>query len=120
MPNSFSIPIHIKTRNGIIMTIRWALVAALVLPCGQTGSAPEAAEPLSALAKMPVKEITVFKDGHAFVLHEGKMPVDAKSNVQMDYLPIPVIGTFWPYSGDKNVKLMAVKAAPRRVLVEQT
>ena len=48
------------------------------------------------------------------------MPVDAKGNVQMDYLPIPVIGTFWPYSADKNVKLTAVKAAPRRVLVEQT
>ena len=29
--------------------------------------------PENALANMPVKEVTVFKDGHAFVLHEGQM-----------------------------------------------
>ena len=29
-----------------------------------------------ALAKLPVKEITVFKDGHAFLLHEGVLPTD--------------------------------------------
>ena len=46
---------------------------------------------------MPVKEVTVFKDGHAFVLHEGAMPTDAAGNVLMDYLPSPVLGTFWPY-----------------------
>ena len=34
------------------------------------------AAPLSALAKMPVREVTVFKDGHALLLHEGKMPVE--------------------------------------------
>ncbi|HLK55533.1 MAG TPA: hypothetical protein VKU00_03165 [Chthonomonadaceae bacterium] len=73
-----------------------------------------------ALAKMPVKEITVFKDGHAFVLHAGKMPTDAAGNVQMDYLPMPVIGTFWPYSADKNVKLSAVTASPRLVKIEHT
>jgi hypothetical protein len=78
------------------------------------------AEPLSALARMPVKELTVFKDGHAFVLHEGRMPTDAAGNVQMDYLPTPIMGAFWPYSADKSVKLSAVRASPRRVLVSQT
>src|SRR6266851_2882008 len=82
--------------------------------------AQERAAPLSALAKMPVKEITIFKDGHAFVLHEGKMPTDAAGNVLLDHLPTPVIGTFWPYSADKNAKLVGVTAARRRVLVEQT
>ena len=80
----------------------------------------EKAEPLSALAKMPVREITVFKDGHAFVLHSGKMPVDAAGNVLMDYLPAPVIGTFWPYSAEKKAKLSAVTASPRKVSVERT
>ena len=52
--------------------------------------------PLKALARLPVKEITVFKDGHAFVLHSGRMPTDAAGQVVLDYLPSPVIGTFWP------------------------
>src|SRR5713101_8553627 len=86
----------------------------------QTVLAQERAAPLSALAKMPVKEITIFKDGHALVLHEGKMPTDAAGNVLLDHLPTPVIGTFWPYSVEKNAKLVGVTAARRRVLVEQT
>src|SRR5437868_5768010 len=84
---------------------------------------PTLADPAAdfgALAKMPVKEITVFKDGHALVLHSGKMPTDAAGNVQMDYLPTPVIGTFWPFSADKNVKLSAVTASLRRVKIERT
>src|SRR5579859_5310063 len=59
------------------------LGAALMLGMAAMGAAADPAAPLSALAKMPVKEITVFKDGHAFVLHEGKMPTDAKGDVQM-------------------------------------
>jgi hypothetical protein len=78
------------------------------------------AAPLSALAKMPVKEITVFKDGHALVLHAGKIPTDGAGNVAMDYLPAPVLGTFWPYSAQKTVKLSAVTASQRKVLVDRT
>lgn len=87
----------------------------LSLPC-----AAQRAAPLSALAKMPVKEVTIFKDGHALILHEGRMPTDRAGNVHMDYLPMPVMGTFWPYSADKNIKLSAVRASPRRVLVTRT
>ena len=76
--------------------------------------------PLSALARMPVKEITIFKDGHAFLLHEGVMPTDAAGNVIMDYLPSPVLGTFWPYSSNKDLKLIGVTASQRKVLVEET
>lgn len=101
---------------------RWTLLAllsvgALISP---SAVAQEHAAPLSALAKMPVKEITIFKDGHAFVLHEGKMPTDESGHVLLDHLPTPVIGTFWPYSADKKAKLAGVTAARRRVLVEQT
>src|SRR5688500_1366460 len=67
----------------------------------------EPAAPLEALAKMPVKEITVFKDGHALVLHAGKMATDKNGDVIMDYLPHPVLGTFWPYSSEKDVKLVS-------------
>src|SRR5579859_5836925 len=93
-----------------------ALIFSMLIAPAASGQAP----PLSALAKMPVKEVTIFKDGHAFVLHQGKMLTDAAGNVQMDYLPTPVIGTFWPYSTDKNVKLSAVVASPHRVRVERT
>src|SRR5262249_49146609 len=82
--------------------------------------AREHAAPLSALAKMPVREITIFKDGHAFVLHAGKMATDASGNVLLHQLPTPVIGTFWPYSADSKARLVSVIAAKRRVLVDQT
>src|SRR6478735_6496375 len=76
--------------------------------------------PLTALARMPVKEITVFKDGHAFLLHSGKMPVDAAGNVLLDALPQPVLGTFWPYSADKNARLTSVTASIHKVKLERT
>jgi hypothetical protein len=97
------------------LTIAAAALSLLALP-----ACADQAAPLQALSKMPVKEITVFKDGHAFVLHAGKMPTDAAGNVVMDYLPSPVLGTFWPYCGEKNAKLQAVTAGQRKVLVEHT
>ena len=92
----------------------------VTLSLASTVARAEQAAPLSALAKLPVREITVFKDGHTFVLHSGKMPTDAAGNVLMDYLPTPVIGTFWSYSAEKRAKLSAVTASPRKVLVERT
>ena len=101
------------------MKTTYALLGASALIFTAAVAAEQAA-PLSALARIPVKEITVFKDGHAFVVHEGAMPVDSAGNVQMDYLPTPVLGTFWPYSDTKDARLSAVIASPRRVLVERT
>jgi hypothetical protein len=92
--------------------------AALLIDAASLGA--QAPAPLAALTRMPVKEVTVFKDGHAFVLHEGTLPTDAAGNVLMDYLPSPVLGTFWPYSASTDVKLAGVVAGQRRVLVEQT
>ncbi|MDB6019854.1 MAG: hypothetical protein JWR19_4343 [Pedosphaera sp.] len=96
-----------------------AIALALALSQSQAAFAEKAA-PLSALGKMPVKEITVFKDGHAFVAREGVMPTDAAGNVLMDDLPAPVLGTFWPYAADPNTKLTGTVASRRRVLVERT
>ena len=84
----------------------------------QTDAAANTSE--RAFANMPVKEITIFKDGHAFVLHEGKMPTDADGNVTIDYLPTPVIGTFWAYSADTNAKLTGVVSHKRIVPVNRT
>ena len=93
-------------------------VFALIIACGNSRAEPVA--PLGALAKMPVKEVTVFKDGHAYVIHQGTMPVDASGNVLLDLLPNPVLGTFWPYSLDKKATLQSVTAGRRRVKVERT
>jgi hypothetical protein len=82
--------------------------------------AAEKALPMATFAKLPITELTVFKDGHAFVAHDGQMPTDDKGNVVMDYLPAPVIGTFWPYSAEKKARLAGVVASQKRVVVERT
>ncbi len=106
-------------KNGFIHN---CLVPALALveACTPAALAIEKAAPLSTFGKLPIKEITVFKDGHAFVAHEGEMPTDERGNVVMDYLPAPVIGTFWPYSATKHARLVSVVASQKRVLVERT
>ena len=76
--------------------------------------------PENALANMPVKEITVFKDGHSFVLHEGQMPTDPEGNIVLDYLPRPIIGTFWSYSAEKNAKLSGVVSGKHIVSIDRT
>ncbi|MCX5684669.1 MAG: hypothetical protein NT049_13415 [Planctomycetota bacterium] len=91
-----------------------ALLAALL---GVAAAAP--AEPRTA-ADLPIKEVTVFKDGHAFILHEGKAATDAAGRVVLDYLPAPVLGTFWPYSADPKIKLTAVTAGRRITSVKRT
>src|SRR5512140_2388025 len=93
------------------LTMIGMLLCATALPLW----AGEAAVPLEALSRMPVKEVTIFKDGHAFVMHEGKMNTDAAGEVVLDYLPAPVMGTFWPYSANRNVKLTAVVASQHKV-----
>ena len=95
------------------------LLIATLLALAAPGRA-EPPTPNAALTRMPVKEVTVFKDGHAYVVHEGAMPTDAAGNVALDLLPTPVLGTFWPYSLDKGARLDAVTAARHRVSVERT
>jgi hypothetical protein len=99
------------------MNLRIGVVLLLFSPAL---ACAERAEPLEALAKMPVKEVTVFKDGHAFVLHEGTMPTNAEGNVVLDYLPQPVVGAFWPYAAKDAPKLVGVRAGRRKVAVDRT
>lgn len=70
--------------------------------------------------KIPIKEISVFKDGHVFVLHEGSLPTDEGGDVLVDYLPSPILGTFWPYSIDSKAKLISVSTGRKKVTVERT
>jgi len=95
-----------------------ALLAIFMMLSIQNNASANASE--AAFTNMPVKEITVFKDGHAFVLHEEKMPTDSDGNVTIDYLPRPIIGTFWAYSADANARLTSVVSHKRIVPVNRT
>ena len=99
---------------------RSPLLVALLLILSTRPAIADPPTPLTALARMPVKEITVFKDGHAFVLHAGSMPTDGAGNVVLDALPQPVLGTFWPYAAGKDAKLAAVTASTRKVKFDRT
>jgi hypothetical protein len=74
----------------------------------------------NSVSRLPVKEVTVFKDGHAFVVHEGALPTNESGSVVLDSLPAPVIGTFWAYSTDETAKVSRVVAGPRRRVIERT
>ncbi|MCG3131059.1 MAG: hypothetical protein FLDDKLPJ_01834 [Phycisphaerae bacterium] len=71
------------------------------------------------LSKLPVKEVTVFKDGHAFVLHEGVVRLDTEGRVRLDELPAPIMGAFWAASADDRVRLKGVVAGKQRVPVRR-
>jgi len=95
-------------------------VLAAVPAAAASSSAPEAGA-AGALANLPIKEVTVFKDGHAFVLHEGRMPTDDAGRVVLDYLLAPVLGTFWPYAADaKKARMVGVTAGKRILPVRRT
>lgn len=74
----------------------------------------------ASLEEIPIKEVTIFKDGHAFVLHEGVLPVADEGRVHLKELPSPVMGTFWPYARGENVQLTSVLAARRTVSSKHT
>jgi hypothetical protein len=94
-----------------------ALVSLFLAP--QLAGAQVAPSP-SSLSDIPVKEVTVFKDGHAFVLHDGTLPVNPRGEVVINYIPNPVIGTFWPFSADDRAELTSVVAGRHRVSVDRT
>lgn len=91
---------------------------ALALVVG--GLAMLATAASAATTQLPVREVTVFKDGHAFVLQEGRLPLDEAGRAALDHLPAPVIGTFWSYASDKGTRLVSVTAGQRPVPVERT
>jgi len=69
------------------------------------------AHPGAAAKTLPIREVTVFKDGHAFLLREGSMPTNAAGSVVMPELPAPELGTFFPYSDETDAPLTSVVAS---------
>ncbi|HLY75865.1 MAG TPA: hypothetical protein VKU80_17230 [Planctomycetota bacterium] len=95
--------------------IRFAAVALALLEA----VAVQADETPIPPPRMPIREITVFKDGHALLLHEGEMPVSDAGHVVVDGLPVPVMGSFWPYSADPAATLASVIAGRQNIKVER-
>ncbi|MFY9345424.1 MAG: hypothetical protein WAT39_23230 [Planctomycetota bacterium] len=71
--------------------------------------------PAVASAALPVREVTVFKDGHAWVVRDTALP-DGKGEVVLDELPQPVLGTFWPFA--TGARLVSAKAGRDQVVRE--
>jgi hypothetical protein len=94
--------------------------AALAGVVYASSASSQTAPPKETLARLPVREVTVFKDGHSFVLHEGSLPTSGDGNILLDNLPTPVLGTFWPYSTQAGARLTAVTASVRRLPVLRT
>jgi hypothetical protein len=69
---------------------------------------------------LPITEVSVFKDGHAFVMHEGLVKVDENGEVQMEYLPRAVLGTFWIASMDAKAKVQSVTSGTRVITQSKT
>ncbi|MCL5098308.1 MAG: hypothetical protein M1608_12440 [Candidatus Omnitrophica bacterium] len=92
----------------------------MLLAVATAGFAYDQASSPAPMSRLPVKEATVFKDGHAFVLREGRLPVNADGQVMMDDLPRPIIGTFWAYSKESNAKLASVVAGRKKMSIERT
>jgi hypothetical protein len=87
---------------------------ALLVFAGQwlsAGNAQTGAE----VARLSVREVTAFKDGHAFVRSAGRVPTGPDGHVTLDRLPQPVFGIFWPYVAGTDVRLAGASAGVRQI-----
>jgi hypothetical protein len=99
---------------------RAAWIVGVVVVAGCATARPAAACGSMKAPPMAVREVTVFKDGHAFVLQSGRVATDEAGDVTLDRLPSPVLGTFWPYSSDRRARLRSVTSGRSDVRVERT
>ncbi len=93
--------------------------ALFILLAPFVAAAAQSPRPAAPLSRLPVKEVTIFKDGHAFIVHEGRLPTDPAGNVSIDQLPTPVLGTFWPFATDRAATLVATVAGRQQVRGER-
>lgn len=71
-----------------------------------------------ATEQLPVREVTAFKDGHAYVVREAPLPAGTDSLV-IDELPVPVLGTFWPFATG-GASLLSARAGTETVKETKT
>ena len=98
-----------------------ALAACLVASAALVAGAAEPARG----PELPIREVSAFKDGHAFVVHRGRVALDGRGEAVLRHLPSPVMGTFWAGALDvgperNGVGVAAVTAATTRVKIDRT
>lgn len=87
-----------------------------VLAAGLLAAAPASAaeEERTVLEGLPVRSVTIFKDGHAWVRHEGEVVLDAQGSARLDNLPAPMLGTFWSSGGSGKLRLVSATAGTEK------
>lgn len=69
---------------------------------------------------LPIRELTAFKDGHAFVVRAGDVALGADGRIVLEDLPQPILGTFWPAVHADGCTLRHVTAGRHRVTSQHT
>lgn len=85
------------------------LLIALLLAPVAISSAQDDADPAATPVKAEVREVAIFKDGHAFVVAEAMGPPKSGWVVTLD-VPEAILGTLWVFSGNPKAKVEAVRA----------
>lgn len=93
-----------------------ALAVASMFLAPRPAAAEGPASPASPSGMLKVREVSVFKDGHAYLVRHGKVPVGPDGDVVLENLPRPLLGTFWPFVPGDRARLAAVVAGKRRIL----
>lgn len=101
-----------------VLCLSAALAAQDAAQSTQLTQATQLTQPTANAQSMPVRELTAFKDGHAYVVREIPLGEDAGGRVVLDELPVPVLGTFWPYAKD-GARLVSAKAGRSEVKVQR-
>jgi hypothetical protein len=102
------------TASRLFTALLPILLAVLALSPAAAAE-PAATQPSRSL---PVKSVTIFKDGHALIVHEGLAPVE-DGKVVFDNLPTPVLGTFWAWSAQDGMRIKAVLSGREKTLTKQ-
>jgi hypothetical protein len=92
---------------ALLSSIPWLAPAAV-----QTTT--PAQTPTSTANPMPVREVTVFKDGHAYILRDQPLAGPQRRQAVLDELPAPVLGTFWPFATG-SARIVAARAGIQKV-----
>ena len=102
-----------RPTSGIgLSSLGVVLVVAATLLAG-VSAADET--PTDNFGALPITEVTVFKDGHAFVLHEGRLAVNREGDAVTRTVPAPVLGSLWTYATTPGARLTGVTAGERPV-----
>ncbi|MDX1971394.1 MAG: hypothetical protein SFY68_02575 [Candidatus Sumerlaeia bacterium] len=71
--------------------------------------------PVAEAQELPIRDVTIFKDGHALILRQGLVNLGDNGEAVLRASPQPVLGTFWSWVSGKGNHLKGVRA--RRVEV---